>query len=87
MNREPALCSTCTRFRDDRCDGYEKPRRAEDTNEACPLFLERKVAQASARMTRKSAETRMGAEFHRGAIQRPGRTNETISRASAPSPV
>lgn len=47
MNRQPAPCSACARFRpgetDGTCTGYEKPRRADDTNEACPLWSERKA--------------------------------------------
>jgi hypothetical protein len=85
MNREPAPCSTCARFRKDRCEGYEKPRRADDTNEACPLFVPRKAQRASAGTTRKPAETRMDAVSHRSAGQQPRKANETISRASAPS--
>jgi hypothetical protein len=41
-----APCDTCTRFRDDFCHGYEKPRKADDTNAACPLFNERKLRKA-----------------------------------------
>lgn len=43
MSRPPAPCSACARFvpteaGTGQCTGYEKPRQADDTNEACPLF-------------------------------------------------
>jgi hypothetical protein len=88
MNRPPSPCVLCSRFhrQDDApagygmCSGYDKLRRHDDTNEACPLFLAKK---AGAGQASRSAETRMDAASNRGAGQRPRRTNETISRASA----
>jgi hypothetical protein len=46
MNRPPSPCVLCQRFhrRDDAppghgyCDGYERMRRHDDSNEACPLW-------------------------------------------------
>lgn len=46
MNRPPSPCVLCQRFhrQDDAppghgyCNGYERMRRHDDTNEACPLF-------------------------------------------------
>ena len=46
MNRLPSTCVLCSRFhrRDDAppghgyCEGYERMRRHDDTNEACPLW-------------------------------------------------
>ena len=49
------------------CTGYEKLRRHDDTNEACPLWRE----------ATDKAQRRVWAEQQH---------NETISRASAPSP-
>jgi hypothetical protein len=46
MNRAPSSCVLCQHFhrRDDAppghgyCEGYERTRRHDDTNEACPLW-------------------------------------------------
>ena len=46
MNRDPSPCLLCTRFHRHAdappahgyCEGYERFRRHDDTNEACPLW-------------------------------------------------
>lgn len=50
MNRSPVPCVQCTRFHrkpeappaHGYCEGYERFRRHDDTNEACPLFKQAK---------------------------------------------
>jgi len=40
MNRPPSPCVLCSRFDTSRsyCEGYERMRRHDDTNEACVLW-------------------------------------------------
>lgn len=53
MNRSPVPCALCARFAVKRstppghghCDGWEKLRRHDDTNEACPLWNRAKDEQ------------------------------------------
>jgi len=50
MNRDPLPCVLCQRFRRQAdappghgyCDGYERMRRHDDSNEACPLWIRAK---------------------------------------------
>jgi hypothetical protein len=39
-HRDPLPCALCQRFDTSRsyCEGYERMRRHDDTNEACPLW-------------------------------------------------
>jgi len=60
MSRAPAPCSACARFDKDRCTGYEKPRQADDTNEACPLWIE-KNSTAGQRIRRNETISRASA--------------------------
>jgi hypothetical protein len=44
MNRDTEPCYLCRRFDTSRsyCEGYERMRRHDDTNEACPLWIRAK---------------------------------------------
>lgn len=69
MNRAPTPCPMCARFTvtgrnapegHGYCEGYEKFRRHDDTNEACPLWIEKNGA-AGQRIRRNETISRASA--------------------------
>jgi hypothetical protein len=64
MQRDPLPCVLCSRFhrRDDAppgqgyCEGYERMRRHDDTNEACPLLSRAKDEAARRKWAERQNE-------------------------------